>query len=217
MSWELSIPFRDEDELVVNVVAAARETLEGDELRLVEALVHKALSRGTTGAGEFFDELEQAGPDGRPQLVDEARKSIGMETIAEQQGREAFEVANEGLRNVPHREADGRTFQVCSAPNGSAYPLSEQGVPLAVADRRWWCDRHRDQAGPSDHLPPDDLPQIDYATMRLIPSRATQEREERELEAHLKLVHENDEARRRQAEEHRQAVQHRKHVRWNVS
>ena len=47
---EITIPFRSEDDLAIEVVDAARETLDGDELRVMEQLAYDAMSRGTTAS-----------------------------------------------------------------------------------------------------------------------------------------------------------------------
>jgi hypothetical protein len=79
-------------------------------------------------------------------------------------------------------------------------PVGYGGVPIPVADRRWWCPRHKDQAGPEDHLPPEPKYAIDFATMSV---KALGPEQERLLEEDRKLVEkarEREERRRQEAE-----------------
>jgi hypothetical protein len=114
-----------------------------------------------------------------------------MRTIAEEEADRKFEQENANL--PPGRDAEGRCFQCCAAEDCNAYPLSEQGVPIPVPDRIWWCDRHRDQAGPDDHLPPEVKYVLDFATMS--PRAVGAERE--------RLLEEDRERERKAAERQR--------------
>jgi hypothetical protein len=156
------------------VISWARETLDGDELRVTERLVRQALERCVTRVGDLLEELEQVGPTGRRRLVDQARQSLGMRTLGAEEADEAFK---RNRATMPPSEGPG--FQVCAAENCNVYPLSELGVPIEVADRVWWCARHKDQAGPEDHLPPEPKYAWDMATMSL---RAIGKERERLLE-----------------------------------
>jgi hypothetical protein len=65
---EFAIPYRGEDDLIVEAIDAARETLTGDELRVTEQIVWDALDRGVTKVGDLLAEFESAGATGRRRL-----------------------------------------------------------------------------------------------------------------------------------------------------
>jgi hypothetical protein len=181
------------------VVDAAQKVLEGDELRVVEQIVSDALLRGTSKVGDLLSELEKAGPEGRRRIVNQARTGCGLDTLEDEAAHRAFVMANRNLR--PGRDAQGKIVQGCHAAGCNAWPQDEQGLPVAVADRVWWCARHKDQAGPDDHLPPDDLhPRLDLATMTLRPSRAEEERLIEEDRKREQKVRERQERQRQEAE-----------------
>ena len=102
---EVKVPFPDPIEsgdLIVDIHDAIRKSdLTGEDRDVAEAIVHKALSRGTTKAAVLVAELE--GPEAR-RLVDEARESIGMLTIEDEQAHERFLQAN----SLPAREGRAR-------------------------------------------------------------------------------------------------------------
>jgi hypothetical protein len=190
---EFRIAYQDEDDQILEAIHAARKTLDGDELRVTEQLVRQALEqRCVTRVGDLLKELEQVGPTGRRQLVDEARTSLGMKTLDAEEAAEAFK---RNRATMP--PSDGPRFQVCAAENCNVYPLSELGVPIEVADRVWWCARHKDQAGPEDHLPPEPKYVLDFATMS--PKAVGAERE-RLLEADRELVRKAAELEQRRRE-----------------
>jgi hypothetical protein len=193
-------PFPDPlepDDWIAEVHDAIRKSpeLDDDERQVAQAIADKALERGTVRAAELVKELE--GADAR-EIVDEARQSLGMNTIAEQEANEKFERENANL--PPGRDAEGRCFQGCAAENCHAYPRDEQGIPIPVADRIWWCDQHRDLAGEEDHLPPEVRYVWDMATISLRAVGAERERlldEDRERE---RKAAERSEQGRREAE-----------------
>ena len=179
------VPFPDPikpEHTIADVHAAIRKSPELDdkERELAQAVLFQALERGTTRAAQLVAELEGAGAR---KIVDTARQSLGMNTVAEQEADEKFERENANL--PPGRDAEGRCFQGCAAENCNAYPMDEQGVPVPVKDRVWWCSQHRGQAGEDDHLPLELRYVIDPATMSLRAVGAEQERlleEDRERE-----------------------------------
>jgi hypothetical protein len=164
---EIRIPFPDPiepDALIIDVHDAIRKSPELDdgERELAQAVVFQALERGTTRAVDLVAELE--GADAR-EIVDEARQSLGMNTVGEQEAAERFERENANL--PPGRDAEGRCFQACAAENCNVYPMNGMGVPTPVVDRIFWCDAHKHLAGPDDHLPPELKYVWDMATMSL--------------------------------------------------
>jgi len=82
--------------------------------------------------------------------VDRAREAAGLPSISALE----FEATQRAL--VPSdRDEMGLKFQSCAAQGCEAVPLDSSGLPTGVVDRRWWCDQHKDQADPEDHLPPE--------------------------------------------------------------
>jgi hypothetical protein len=195
---EVRVPFPDPlkpEHTIADVHAAIRKTpeLNDEERQVAEAIAYGALTRGTTQAAELDKELK--GPDAR-RIVDEARESIGLRTIAAEEADRRWERVNANL--PPGRDADGRIFQVCAAQNCNVWPMTEMGVPMKVADRVWWCDRHKDQAGPDDHLPPEVKYVLDFATMS---PRAVGAERERLLEEDRERERKAAERTRRRREE----------------
>jgi hypothetical protein len=117
----------------------------------------------------------------RRQVLDDAREACGLERSEDIDSREAFEHRN---RTLPRgRDRLGRCFQTCHAEGCTVHPVGPSGEWIAHPAAKWYCEAHRDQAGPGDLDPPDDLmPRIDPATMHVLPSRAEQARLEREAE-----------------------------------
>jgi hypothetical protein len=200
VSREIRIPFQhplSPDDPILDVVTWARKSdPDADEQRIVEAIAFKALERGTTRAADLLSELEEAGPIGRRRIVDEARKSAGLPTIGEVEAERAFEMRNAGLR--PGR-TDGKAPQQC--PHSSAVSSTPEGALRPTHEKRWHRDRHRHLAEPGDLDPPDDLlPRIDFATMKLLPSKAVEEQERRQWEHTREELRKRDEAKRQEAE-----------------
>jgi hypothetical protein len=77
------------------------------------------------------------------------------------------------MLNWSGRDESGAAFMGCAAEGCNAMPLGPGGAPITVQDRRWWCDRHRDQAGEHDHLPLDDVARIG-PNFELIPAPSEQ-------------------------------------------
>jgi hypothetical protein len=141
-----------------------------------EVLFDLATAMGIKSYGDLDDHLERLEPLGRRRLVDQARSNLGMESLADEKGHQVFEAANRALRMRPARDEHGRRFVGCAEPSCNAWPQNEQGLPVAVGDRVWWCPAHKDQAGPEDHLPPEPKYALDLATMSWRPIGAERER-----------------------------------------
>jgi hypothetical protein len=134
-----------------------RETLDGDERRIVRQVgLDLALEYGSRieTVGDMLDLIASAGPQGRRQLVDNARVALGQPTIEDEQLKARQSAINNAL---PMTDGQGGRITGCSAPNCNRMPThpSGSGALRPVADRRWWCDDHKHLAGPDDHLPPE--------------------------------------------------------------
>jgi hypothetical protein len=119
-----------------------------------------------------------------------------MKTVGEEEADRAFEMRNAGLR--PGR-IDGKTVQQC--PHCSAISSTPEGALRPTPEARWHRDRHRHLAEPGDLDPPEDLhPRMDFATMKLLPSRAEEAREAKEYEDRVRAIRERDKAKAAEAE-----------------
>lgn len=200
MSWEIKIPFQSRDQTISEALAAGvDQAIERGEDRDVTTQI---LLNSSGTMGELIDHLGSLDAEGQRRVLDGARKAAGLEASEDIDSRERFQRHNRAL--PPGRDADGRQFVGCAEPNCMARPLDEMGAPVPVTDRVWWCDRHKDQAGPDDHLPPDDLrPRFDPMTMQLLPSMAEEKRlkeEDRKREEAARERRERRERRRQESE-----------------
>jgi hypothetical protein len=198
VSPQIRVPFPEPikpEHTITDVIDLIRKSpeLDDEERDVARAIAFKAPERGTVRAAELVRELEGAGAR---TIVDEARTSIGLRTIAEEEADRDFEMRSAGLR--PGR-TDGKAVQQC--PHCSAVSSTPEGALRPTHEKRWHCDRHRHLAEPGDLEPPDDLhPRIDFATMKLVPSKATEERERREWEHTREELRKRDEAKRQEGE-----------------
>src|SRR5215207_3373583 len=82
--WSIDIPFKDRDDLVLFAITAARETMDEDEARVVEAIAKDALfHRGVTTIGGLIDELGDLSQAECRQRLDWAREEAGLPTATE--------------------------------------------------------------------------------------------------------------------------------------
>ncbi len=132
-----------------------RETLEGDERRVVRQIgLGLVVERGEVETfGDALDLIAAAGPAGRRAMVDEARVAVGLPTIED----ERFAVRQAAINRAPSpgwgTDSQGRRIAACAAAGCDVWATNSNGSLRPVADRRWWCPVHRDQAGADDHLP----------------------------------------------------------------
>ena len=145
MSWEIKIPFQSRDQTISEAIEAhVDQSLEGEDRAIVFQLF---LTSEFKTLGELIDHIESLDADGRRELLNKKRAELGLESVEDVEAHRRFEMANRRLR--PGRDAEGKLFQGCAEPNCNAWPQDEQGQPIPVADRRWWCDRHRTRRDPT--------------------------------------------------------------------
>jgi hypothetical protein len=178
MSWEIKIPYQSRDQSIREAIECQVDSaLPMDDRGVFWQIVWEV---GAESMGQLIDRLESLGPAGQRKVLDKARAAVGLKSTGEVDADEEVERATEALRRRPRPG-----LQHCAAENCSALPMDEQGLFIEVSDRRWWCDRHRDQAGPDDHLPPEPKYAIDFSTMSEVAVGEEAERlqrEERELQ-----------------------------------
>jgi hypothetical protein len=157
---EIRIPFRGEDDLIVDVVDAARETMDGEELQVTEAVAFDAMARGTTTARVLLEELES--PENRRAIVDRARQKAGLPSLEALEEARAITLAARDdpprLQQGPPRDGRGRAMQECAAEGCTRISLDDHGNPGPVAAKRFFCPAHVDQAEPGDLEPLPSMP-----------------------------------------------------------
>ncbi|HSD22972.1 MAG TPA: hypothetical protein VLB79_01460 [Solirubrobacterales bacterium] len=153
----MRFPVRNRDESfdLNRLTDYTREMLTGDERRVVNRIgLDLVMRHGRIERfGDALDLLATAGPQGRRELVDRARTSLGMPTIGDEQFEAQAAATNRSLRWGP--DAQGRRLAACAAEGCNVWATNPNGSLRPVADRKWWCPSHKDRAGPEDHLPPE--------------------------------------------------------------
>jgi hypothetical protein len=199
--FEVQIPFRNRSQpLDAEAISDLPRALDDREARAVtREILFEAATTGIETVGGVLDRLEAASPADRRRLVNSAREVAGFQTLDRIEGDREFELMQAAL---PRGRDEQGSIRVCAAPDCGAIPTDRFGAPMAVRDRRWWCPRHADYAGPDDHLSPDDLePRIDPTTMGLLPSRAEEARLAAVEERRRRRFEEEKAARRAEAEQ----------------
>lgn len=192
--WKIEIPFRDRSAPIHEVADCARETLEGEARAIAREIAFAALSRGNTRVGDLLDELDAAGPDGRRQILDQARERVGLEsTVALDRSRELAQLTRWPPPPPPKPETIARV--VCAYEGCTAIPET-LGVPQTVNVKRWWCTDHR-------HLAP--VGDMDEPRMRVPIDARGFPLEPRHVRAHYAKVYAEEEARGRRLREERAA------------
>ena len=154
MNWEVSIPFQSRDQSLVEVLALGLDQRIEDEEegRVVSHLLLEASFESEVKSVGDLLELE---PERKRALLDRARVSAGLKTIKEVESELEKQAQHRASAARTFTDEEGRRLQTCAAASCAAFPKDEVGAWTPVADRRWWCDLHRDQADPDDHLPPE--------------------------------------------------------------
>ena len=160
--WAIRFPFREPDSPITDVAIDAQDLEDPEERAVVRALVLQAVLGGCATAGDLRVLLASRTPAERRPLLDSAREAAGLKSASDIEADEKFEAVQQQARlNSSGRDAEGKAFQGCAAQDCSAFPMDAAGLPVPVADRRWWCDRHRHLAEPGDDEPPVDVVAID--------------------------------------------------------
>ena len=150
MTWEINIPFRDREDLVLEAIRAARDSdLPEQEVQVVDVLARDALERGIPTVGGLLDELDGLDRDGQRARLDWAREKAGLVSATESDRRRddaKFEGAWQALRPPPPPEWSA--MQHC--PECGAYPTESSGAWAPVSVQKWWCETHRDRAAEGD-------------------------------------------------------------------
>ena len=121
--FEVRIPYRDRDDLTVEVVDAARRRWTAANSRWSEELALGALRRGVTSAGQLLDEIESADPAEQRQIVDKAREDVGLRSLSEIEERQRIAAV---IRDDPppprdqNRVATKEARRFRNAPNRAA-------------------------------------------------------------------------------------------------
>jgi hypothetical protein len=204
MDWQIELPhYGDRDDLILEVISAAREEFGEDDqrTRVAEVIVNDAFfNRGVTSVGQLidgFNALDQAGARAR---LDWARGELGLPSTAEVEKRRAdakFEA--EARRLEPPPPPRWNPLQRC--PECGTFP-GEGGSWKPVNCERWWCDAHKHLAAEGDLE--EHVPAIIGLTSSGAPVYSPKERRRRA--EWLKKQKDDQERERRQREAHDQAV-----------
>jgi hypothetical protein len=151
MTWEVSIPFQSRSQEIGEVLALDRYVEDPQERLIVSHLLIESAFEGV----HTVDDLLRLAPERKRALLDRARVAAGLKTIKEEELQLAKEAQFRASAAMPFTDEEGRRLQTCSASGCKAFPTDEVGAWRPVADRKFWCDLHRDQAGPDDDRPPE--------------------------------------------------------------
>ena len=153
--WQITIPFRDREDLVLDAITAARGSqLREDEVQVVDVLARDALERGVTTVGELLDELGQLDRSETRRRLDWAREKAGLISATEaDRRREDAKFERELERLQPPPPPRWSPLQGCPARGCNARPMTPEGGWREVEINRWWCPSHRHLAGPDDFQP----------------------------------------------------------------
>jgi hypothetical protein len=197
MAEPFRFPVRNPDDPLEQVGDLTGEALTDPvEREVVREVALRLAADGAETIGDAVDALEQAGPAGRRRLVDEARVSLGMDTLADAETHARWKRGNDALRLRPSRDSQGRIMQLCHAPGCRAYPTDESGMPRPSVAKRWWCSQHAHLAAAGDFDPPPDE-DIIGSFGRAIP--VGEERARLEAEEAIRLEQEAERTREREA------------------
>jgi hypothetical protein len=130
MSWQIRLPYRSRSDPLTDVVDAARELPTDEERAVVRQLVLGELVGGSaTTAGELLDKIEKAGPEGRREMLDEARTKAGLPTT----GTVEFEARFEMLQHAARLRAgtDHRPMRLAYNETGGIIDLNDRDDDIA--------------------------------------------------------------------------------------
>ena len=150
--FEVRIPYRDRDDLTVEVVDAARETMD-DEFAVVQKSLPSAppsrcdLSWPAAGRNPSADPAEQR------QIVDKAREDVSASEASARLGAPAHRRGHSGrspaTRSEPRRDQGGKAIQECAEPSCEVISPVD-GTIAPVAAKKWWCQTHEANAADGD-------------------------------------------------------------------
>jgi hypothetical protein len=147
--WRLHVPHRSRDDHLISVASQARVLDSDDGAVAREVAIRAQIDLGLTSADQLLDYLDRADAGERRRLLDQAREAAGLPLIDEVEAKERFEGAQQAARL-----RGGQTSPyLCHAEGCGNYPVDGFGAHAPVSIRRWYCEKHRDQARPEDLKP----------------------------------------------------------------
>jgi hypothetical protein len=208
MTWSVPIPHHDRDQELGEILALGLDQrIEDDEEHRVVAhlLIEATFERGVKSVGDLLD-LE---PGRKRALLDRARVSAGLKTVAQEELELDRQAQYRASAARAYTDEEGRRLTTCAASGCGAFPTDEVGAWRPVADRKYWCDLHRDQADPDDHLPPEPRYVLDH-NFHPVPVGEEAERLRLEEEERQEAVRKAEETKRAEAERLRKLTEHRR-------
>jgi hypothetical protein len=205
MTWEVSIPFQSRSQEIGEVLALDRYVEDPQERLIVSHLLIESAFEGV----HTVDDLLRLAPERKRALLDRARVAAGLKTIKEEELQLAKEAQFRASAAMPFTDEEGRRLQTCSASGCKAFPTDEVGAWRPVADRKFWCDLHRDQAGPDDDRPPEPRYVLNH-NFRPVPVGEEAERLRQKEEERQEAFRKEEEARQAEAKRLRRLEEHRR-------
>jgi hypothetical protein len=97
--WRIQIPYRSRSDTLADVAEAASELPQGESRDIARQVALGALLDGTAAsAGELIDQIEQATPEQRRKMLDDARVKAGFPTTATVEAHRQVEMASHAGR-----------------------------------------------------------------------------------------------------------------------
>jgi hypothetical protein len=142
---DLKVPFRDPNQVLTDpdVLRLPEELEDPEERRVADRLLVDAMADPDLATvGDLLDRIEQASPQERRRLADQARAEAGIKTFTAVEVEAAVE---RGRRAAPpRRDADGHIEAYCAHPGCTHFePDPATGLVAMVPVRKWWCPEHR--------------------------------------------------------------------------
>jgi hypothetical protein len=143
MSWTISIPHRRRSDPLSTVGELARH-LPPDERATAREIVTGGVGAGLATVGDLLDRLEAASAAERRVLLDRARSSAGLPSVAEADRAAAARFHVAPVSDEPARDETGACHPLCAEPGCRAFPVDPAtGAPQKSRARRWRCHEHR--------------------------------------------------------------------------
>jgi hypothetical protein len=203
---ELRLAYRSRGDSLADALEVTCE-LDGDDARLTRrVLLEAATTPGIDTVGDLIDRLDQATPEQRRRIADEACEAAGVQTFSSRQwGAERRHRAP-----IETRDPDGRAVQLCHEPGCTVQAFNPAtGLPEPQPARRWFCEAQR--AGREVDMQPHAGPRLAFGPAGDIVDLDEVERESTRARREAEAVERRHEVQR--AEREQQAAELREHER----
>jgi hypothetical protein len=167
--FDLPFPYRDRMQPLTDpaIHDLPRGLKDPDERAVAERLIWRGLMKsGMATVGDILKELEQASPEERRRIADQARSEAGLTTFTEiEDNRRIARTRRDDPppppRQGPKRDSQGKAIQQCHHPDCKTLSPGD-GTFAPVAAKNWWCPVHEAEA-PEGDMDPWRPPPLRYA------------------------------------------------------